>query len=49
MIAPAMAALMWKLMTNPGFGILSYFVGAPGLSGLQLGERVRPRRSSPSC
>jgi multiple sugar transport system permease protein len=25
MTAPALAALMWKLMTNPGFGILSYF------------------------
>src|SRR5262249_48486393 len=26
MTAPALAALMWKLMTNPNFGILSYFV-----------------------
>ncbi len=25
MTAPALASLMWKLMTNPGFGILSYF------------------------
>jgi multiple sugar transport system permease protein len=25
MTAPALAALMWKLMTNPNFGILSYF------------------------
>ena len=31
MIAPAIAALMWKLMTNPGFGILSYLVGLVGL------------------
>ena len=30
MIAPAIAALMWKLMTNPGFGILSYFVALLG-------------------
>src|ERR1700756_3859260 len=27
MIAPAIASLMWKLMTNPDFGILSYVVG----------------------
>ena len=27
MTAPALAALMWKLMTNPNFGILSYLVG----------------------
>ena len=26
MTAPALAALMWKLMTNPNFGILSYLV-----------------------
>lgn len=31
MIAPALAALMWKLMTNPGFGILSYLAGLIGL------------------
>jgi multiple sugar transport system permease protein len=30
MTAPALAALMWKLMTNPNFGILSYFVGLMG-------------------
>lgn len=30
MIAPAIAALMWKLMTNPNFGILSYLVGLIG-------------------
>ncbi len=32
MIAPAIAALMWKLMTNPGFGILSYFAGLLGFA-----------------
>jgi multiple sugar transport system permease protein len=32
MIAPAIASLMWKLMTNPDFGILSYLVGLVGLS-----------------
>ena len=32
MTAPAIAALMWKLMTNPGFGILSYLVGLFGLT-----------------
>jgi multiple sugar transport system permease protein len=31
MIAPAIASLMWKLMTNPDFGILSYVVGLVGL------------------
>jgi multiple sugar transport system permease protein len=32
MTAPALAALMWKLMTNPNFGILSYFVGLMGFT-----------------
>ncbi|MBT9246558.1 sugar ABC transporter permease (plasmid) [Gemmobacter fulvus] len=31
MTAPALAALMWKLMTNPGFGILSYFATVLGI------------------
>lgn len=31
MTAPALAALMWKLMTNPGFGVLSYLAGLLGL------------------
>jgi multiple sugar transport system permease protein len=31
MIAPAIAALMWKLMTNPDFGILSYLVSLVGI------------------
>lgn len=30
MTAPALAALMWKLMTNPNFGILSYLVSLLG-------------------
>ncbi|MEM7527831.1 MAG: sugar ABC transporter permease [Pseudomonadota bacterium] len=30
MVAPALAALMWKLMTNPNFGILSYLAGVVG-------------------
>lgn len=30
MTAPALAALMWKLMTNPGFGIMSYFASLLG-------------------
>ena len=30
MIAPAIAALMWKLMTNPNFGIMSYLVSLVG-------------------
>jgi len=32
MTAPALAALMWKLMTNPGFGILSYFATLLGFN-----------------
>ena len=32
MTAPALAALMWKLMTNPNFGILSYLVSLLGIS-----------------
>ena len=31
MTAPALAALMWKLMTNPNFGILSYLVSLMGV------------------
>ena len=30
MTAPALASLMWKLMTNPNFGILSYFADLLG-------------------
>ena len=30
MVAPAIAALMWKLMTNANFGMLSYFVSLLG-------------------
>ena len=32
MTAPALAALMWKLMTNPNFGILSYLVSLAGIT-----------------
>jgi multiple sugar transport system permease protein len=32
MTAPALAALMWKLMTNPNFGVLSYLVQSVGVS-----------------
>jgi multiple sugar transport system permease protein len=35
MIAPAIAALMWKLMTNPNFGIMSYLVGLIGFTDLR--------------
>lgn len=31
MTAPVLAALMWKLMTNSGFGILSFFVSSLGI------------------
>jgi multiple sugar transport system permease protein len=32
MTAPAIAALMWKLMTNPNFGVLSYLVQLVGFN-----------------
>jgi multiple sugar transport system permease protein len=32
MTAPAIAALMWKLMTNPNFGVLSYLVSLAGFT-----------------
>lgn len=35
MTAPALAALIWKLMTNPGFGILSYLAGLVGLEDMR--------------
>lgn len=35
MIAPAIASLMWKLMTNPDFGILSYLVGLVGIDNMR--------------
>lgn len=31
MVAPAIASLMWKLMTNPNFGILNYFLTLLGI------------------
>ncbi|BDG01421.1 carbohydrate ABC transporter permease [Anaeromyxobacter oryzae] len=31
MVAPAIAALMWKLMTNPNFGVMSYLVSVLGV------------------
>jgi multiple sugar transport system permease protein len=38
MTAPALAALMWKLMTNPNFGILSYFVNLMGFPNMKWGS-----------
>lgn len=35
MTAPALAALMWKLMTNPGFGILSYYASLLGIEDMR--------------
>lgn len=35
MTAPALASLMWKLMTNPGFGILSYFATRLGFENMR--------------
>lgn len=37
MTAPALAALMWKLMTNPGFGILNYFLTLVGIDDFKWG------------
>jgi multiple sugar transport system permease protein len=31
MVAPAIASLMWKLMTNPGFGVLNWLLGQIGI------------------
>ncbi|PXW96561.1 carbohydrate ABC transporter membrane protein 1 (CUT1 family) [Sphaerotilus hippei] len=31
MVAPAIASLMWKLMTNPGFGVLNWLLGLVGI------------------
>lgn len=38
MAAPALAALIWKLMTNPGFGILSYFASLLGFPNFRWGS-----------
>ncbi len=38
MTAPALAALMWKLMTNPGFGILNYFLTLIGIDDFRWGS-----------
>ena len=38
MTAPALAALMWKLMTNPNFGILSYFASMIGFPDMKWGS-----------
>ncbi len=38
MTAPALAALMFKLMTNPGFGILSYFLTLLGIEDFRWGS-----------
>jgi len=35
MTAPALASLMWKLMTNPGFGVLSYFAETIGIEDMR--------------
>ena len=38
MTAPALAALMFKLMTNPNFGIFSYLVGLVGVEDFRWGN-----------
>lgn len=38
MTAPALAALMWKLMTNPGFGVLSYLLTLVGIDDFRWGS-----------
>ena len=37
MVAPAIAALMWKLMTNSNFGVLSYLVSLLGFHDFRWG------------
>jgi multiple sugar transport system permease protein len=37
MVAPAIAALMWKLMTNSNFGVLSYLVNVIGFHNMRWG------------
>ncbi len=38
MVAPAIAALMWKLMTNPNFGVMSYLVSLLGFHNFKWGS-----------
>lgn len=38
MVAPAIAALMWKLMTNPNFGVMSYLVSLLGFHDFKWGS-----------
>lgn len=38
MVAPILASLMWKLMTNPGFGFMNYLLGFIGLHNLPWGS-----------
>lgn len=40
MVAPAIAALMWKLMTNPGFGVLNYLLGLIGITDFGWSSRA---------
>lgn len=40
MVAPAIASLMWKLMTNPGFGVLNWLLGLVGIQ--DFGWSSRP-------
>lgn len=40
MVAPAIASLMWKLMTNPGFGVLNYLLRQVGIE--DFGWSSRP-------
>ncbi len=37
MVAPAIAALMWKLMTNSNFGVLSYLISLLGVHDFRWG------------
>lgn len=37
MVAPAIAALMWKLMTNSNFGVLSYLISRLGVHDFRWG------------
>lgn len=35
MVAPVIATLMWKLMTDPSYGILSYLISLAGIDGFR--------------
>jgi len=47
MVAPAIASLMWKLMTHPDFGILSYLLSLVGITDFRWASA--PSSASKTC